>query len=115
MSDRRKAIEEELFNIVGYVVPQRPARLETPPENLALLQAALEDLAAPARVHVPTFASMAGLWMWYAIIRRGLLCLLCFVFKCLDEHFYRTVRRWPSTRREVAHMAAVLPSGLCGR
>ena len=109
MSDRGKATEEELFKIVGYVVRQRPARLEPPPDEKALLQAALKEFATHTRVHVPTLASLVGLWMWYAILRRDLFRLPYSVFKFLDERFDTLVTWWPTTRREVIHMAAVLP------
>ena len=107
VSDRQE--NAKLDKIVGYETCRSPARLLIPKGKMWLLYAALRHLTLQHRVDTRTLWSLTGVWVWTALLRREVLCIPHLLFKLLDFGNDQVIAWWPSVRKEVTSMAAILP------
>ena len=95
--------------IVGYAPVARPATFRLPPTKLAMLYEALMFFVSRQWVEVDLVRSALGMWVWAALLRRETLSIPAVVFQFTRELAGTCSCWWPSARREVRAMAAVLP------
>jgi len=107
VNDVRK--DAEVDKVVGYVVSRSPARLQLPLSKVIDLW---EGLAAVLRMlwaPMPLVATLTGIWVWGALLRREVLAIPFLLFKQLEYDEGRVVRLWPGVRAELRAMQRALP------
>ena len=107
VADRRSVGQAR--RVIGYNVEQSPARVSLPSEKQAGLMCALRLILCRRRVHTDILATVVGVWIFGAALRRELLAIPLYVFRLLDQHRGEVVSIWPSVRRELEAMAASVP------
>ena len=107
VADRRHVGEAR--RVIGYDVEAKPARVSLPAEKKAGLMCALRLILCRRRIHTDVLATVVGVWIFGAALRRELLAIPLYVFRLLDQHRGEIVQIWPSVRRELEAMAAAVP------
>ena len=108
VTDRQLAGDTQM--LLGYEVIKSPAKLVVPVVKGRRLRAALRFLTRWPTVDTRQLHSLLGIWIWASLVRRDLLCIPQHIFKLLEDHPKTIVPWWPSVRREVLAMAAVIPA-----
>ena len=85
-----------LEKFVGYGVVKNPARLELPARRAALLNESLLALVRSATVDTEVLATLVGIWVWGALLRRELLAIPHAVLSMLDRLPKRKTHWWSS-------------------
>ena len=107
VKDRR--IGAEVDRVVGYTPISSPARLCLPPDKAGLLHESLKQVLSWSLVPMPVLATITGVWVWGALLRRPLLSIPYYLFQQLDRDEGLTRPLWPSVRREVQSMMDLIP------
>lgn len=100
----------QVAKVLGFHVEHHPLKLTLPAAKKAALQVTLLWLTAAPMVDVTLLRSVMGVWIWGAALNRSNLSIPASVFQFIEENVGRRVKWWPSARREVKLMAALVPS-----
>jgi len=91
--------------LVGYQVIRSPPAIRLPSAKMVLLRTALLWLAHRPHIQANALRSVVGVWLWGALLARYWLAVPMAVFTFCTRFEGRTVRPWPSVRRELLVMA----------
>ncbi len=104
---------ELMEKVVGYAPVTTPARFTLPERKAVALQESLMFLTARSRVHTGELHSILGLWIWGALLRRGLLSIPYTIFTFITKLPNVWTEWWPVVKQEVIAMARVVPLMYC--
>ena len=98
--------------IVGFSPGVRRPTLELPANKLSLMWSAMGTTAAMKAVPVRLVATLLGMWVWAALVRREVLAVPFHIFAFVRafEGIGGNVWWWPSALREWKAMRALLPT-----
>ena len=103
---RSRASEKKV--VVGYEPETSPARWRLGVKRSILLRNALVTLSSWMVVNVDVVASVLGVWVWGALLRRDLLSIPDSIFSFTSKLRGTTSVWWPSARREARAMASAV-------
>jgi len=107
--DRRLAADTEKKMLGFQLDAERPV-IRVPRERVLLLQTTLRWMAGFPVVDTSLLHSAVGIWIWAALLNRPLLAALSHVFVFLEAFPRQRAPWWPSARREVLHLASLVPA-----
>lgn len=94
--------------ILGFEVDPTPGSIAISPIKACTLQSGLEWIAKRPFVNTRLLSTLLGIWVWAAALDRTQLSVPSNLFSFLTKHFPKTVNWWPSARKEVVEMAALI-------
>ena len=99
----------QLDKIIGYTIWRDLGRFTVDTKKWVCIRGALLELAAIMYINVEVLRSIAGVWMFAALVRRDCISIPFHIFKFMELYEGKVVRLPAVVKDEILAMAAAVP------